>query len=201
METIGNNILTAANSSIPNKVFLMRPRDLPWYHNQIKHDIRKRNRLHKIAKQTNTPASWVGFRESRNKVTTEIRNSKINNFKKITNNLQHGNLTNTNWWKLTKQFLKEGNESDIPILIKNDEQFSSPVEKAEILNQHFSDQSKLDESQATLPLFENPPYFIDQILITQEDVNDVLINLDTNKACGLDLIHPKTVKEGGIYTY
>ena len=105
-------------------------------------------------------------------------------------------MTNKNWWKLTKQFLKEGNESDIPILIKNDEQFSSPVEKAEILNQHFSGQSKLDESQPTLPPFKNPPYSIDQILITEEDVNDVLINLDTNKSCGHDLMHPKLLREG-----
>ena len=96
METFGNNILTAANSSTLNKGVLMCPRDLPWFHNQIKHDIRKRNRLHKIAKQTNTPASWARFRESRNKVTTEIRNSKMNYFKKIANNLQHGNLTNKN---------------------------------------------------------------------------------------------------------
>ena len=93
METIGNNILTPANSSIPNKSVLIRPRDLPWFHNQIRQDFRKRNRLHKIAKQTYTPEAWAKFRESRNKVTTEIRYSKMNYFKKIANNLQHGNLT------------------------------------------------------------------------------------------------------------
>ena len=133
VETIVNNMLTSANSSVPNKSVLICPRDLPWFHNQIRQDIRKRNQLHKIAKQTYTPEAWARLRESRNKITTNIRNSKINYFKKIANNLQHRNLTNKNWWKLTKQFLKVGNESDIPILIKNDEQFSSPVE-----NQKYS---------------------------------------------------------------
>ena len=50
----------------------IRPRDLPWIHNQIRQYIRKRNRLHEVAEQTNKPDAWARFRESRNKVTAEI---------------------------------------------------------------------------------------------------------------------------------
>ena len=46
------------NQSIPNKVVTIRPRDLPWIHNEIRTEISKRNRMHQLAKNTNTPENW-----------------------------------------------------------------------------------------------------------------------------------------------
>ena len=50
---VTENILEAAEISIPNKVILVRTKDQPWLHNDIRKAMRKRTRLHKIAKLIN----------------------------------------------------------------------------------------------------------------------------------------------------
>ena len=72
-----NNMVKAAEQSIPNKIVTIRPRDLPWFHNEIRNEIRKRTKAHKLAKVTNTPENWKKFREARNHVTLLIRKSNL----------------------------------------------------------------------------------------------------------------------------
>ena len=55
IQCIAENIIQSAEQSIPNKIVTIRPRDLPWFHNGIRRSIRKRNRLHGIAKRLNNP--------------------------------------------------------------------------------------------------------------------------------------------------
>ena len=55
--------------------------------------------------------------------------------------------------------------------------------------------SSLDDSHADLPPFvELTDNFLDTIKITEEEVNDVLENLDPNKASVPDMISNKMVK-------
>ncbi|KAK3096455.1 hypothetical protein FSP39_000336 [Pinctada imbricata] len=165
-------------------------------HNEIRKNIRKRNRQHKIAKISKTPEDWTRFKELRNKVIADIKTAKINHFKKIASNLQNGNISPKNWWKLTKQFFKEQNTSEIPIIIDNNEHYSSPSEKADKLNKYFNDQSNVDDSQASLPSFEEPNSSIEEIMITESDVDDTLSILNPTKASGSDVINPRLLKEG-----
>ena len=194
---VTNNIFEAAEVSVPNRVVTIRPKDPPWMHNDIRKSIRQRNRTHKLAKSTNDPTHWARFREARNRVTTLIRNSKINYFKKLATSLQQGNLSSKDWWKITKQFLKQNKDSDIPPLIKNGNHFNSPEDKASLFNSYFCDQSTIDDSQATLPPCDIPNNILNEIHITADDVSDVLRLIDTTKACGPDFISPKLLREGG----
>ena len=196
LSSIINNINLSAEQSIPNKNVKIRPRDLPWFHNDIRKNIRVRNRLHTKAKRENTPEAWRRFREARNNVISLIRNAKLNYFKKLATNLHQGNLTSKQWWKVAKQFLKNSTDSEIPLLIENDTHFSTPAEKASLLNSYFCDQSNIDDSHASLPPFEPPDTSLDNITITVTDVEDVLKLLQVNKACGPDLISPRLLKEG-----
>ena len=195
---VTNKIFEAAEVSVPNRVVTIRPKDLPWMYtcNDIRKSIRQRNRTHKLAKSTNDPTHWARFREARNRVTTLSRNSKINYFKrKLATSLQQGNLSSKDWWKITKQFLKQNKDSDIPPLIKN--HFNSPEDKASLFNSYFCDQSTIDDSQATLSSCDIPNNILNEIHITAEDVSDVLRLIDTTKACDPECISPKQLKEGG----
>ena len=58
VQKLTNNIVNAAEQSIPNKIVTVRPRDLPWFHNEIRKEIRKRNKAHKTEKITSTPENW-----------------------------------------------------------------------------------------------------------------------------------------------
>ena len=68
-------------------------------------------------------------------------------------------------------------------------------DKTDSLNFFFASVSSLDDSQADLPPFvELTDNTLDTIEITEEEVNDVLENLDPNKASGPDMISNKMVK-------
>ena len=191
-----NNILISADQAIPNKNVTIRPRDPPWMHNEIRKEIRLRKRLHRRAKSKNDDISWEAFKVQRNKVNNLVRSSKITHFKKLATSLQQGNLNPKQWWTVTKQFLKQNKESDISLLIQNNKHFTSPHEKSNVLNEYFCMQSTVDDSHATLPPIEIPEHSLDNIVISSQDVEDVLRLLDTSKASGPDLISPKLLKEG-----
>ena len=139
---------------------------------------------------------WAKYREQRNTANNLVRNAKINYFKKLATSLQQGNLKPKQWWKITKQFLKQNKDSDIPVIIHNGSQYHSPTEKANILNNYFCKQSSVDDSHASLPPFTPPDETLSTIRLTNQDVEDVLNLLDVSKANGPDLLSPRLLKEG-----
>ena len=102
------------------------------------------------------------------------------------------------WYKLTHQFLiPNSDKQNIPFLEINHQIVETDPEKAEVLNTFFTEQTKLDESNADLPLFQAPNYeTLDCIIITDSDVREAIDQLNPNKAPGPDLISPKLLKEG-----
>ena len=175
----------------------IQPQDQPWIHKEIRKAIHHRKRLHKTAQRTNNPADWANFRQARNHVISFIHNSKFNHFNKLAENLQRGNISSKNWWKIAKRFISSNKKEDIPLLIKDNVHYSSPDEKANVINQYFTDQCTVDDSNATLPPHEPPNSLLENILLSEQDVFDVLCLLDTSKANGPDLIkNPKLLKEG-----
>ncbi len=86
-DIITNSIIDAASATIPNKVVTIRPNDIPWFNNNIRKLIRKRNRYHTKAKNTNPESNWANFRKIRNEVTKLIRKSKTDYDKQIIDKL------------------------------------------------------------------------------------------------------------------
>ena len=69
-------------------------------------------------------------------------------------------------------------------------------DKAYILDNFFTEQTLLDESQATLPqTVKNTTYKLDSIIFTPEEVKDTLKSLPIGKAAGPDLINNQLLKE------
>ena len=64
-----NKILHIAKECIPSRVVTTRPSDPPWITTTIKRYFRKRKRIFRKAKQTDSPHFWSKFRKIRNKVT------------------------------------------------------------------------------------------------------------------------------------
>ena len=59
-----------------------------------------------------------------------------------------------------------------------------------------TEQSTVDDSNATLPPHEPPNSILENKILSEQDILDVLGLLDINKANGPDLINPKLLKEG-----
>ena len=196
VELVTENMTRAAENSIPHKTVPIRPKDQPWMNNEIRKLMRIRNRQHKIAKRTNNLNHWAMFWELRNQVITSIREAKVHHFKKLATNLQNRNLSPEDWWKITKQFLKQNKDNEIPPLNNNGIFLSDPQDKATFLNSYFCEQSLVDDSHATLPPHAQPIDNLNNISITEEDVSDILKTWDTSKTSGLDFVSPRLLKVG-----
>ena len=195
---ISSVIMETALSSIPHKNVKIRPNDSPWMHNEIRHLIRQRKRLHRKAKNVNSNEAWAKFRKIRNKVVGKIRSAKSDYENRISLALQTNTTNIKTWWKLSKQVLKldKGNEP-IPDLLNNNMTIENDQEKAEIFNEYFINQSKLNDANRSPPELTEPTYErLYRINITSTDVRDILKSLNSSKASGPNLISPRLLKEG-----
>ena len=99
---------------------------------------------------------------------------------------------------MTSELLtQKTDQTPIPFLEVDNKILENDIDKAEALNTYFCKQSRIHDSAATLPDLVLPDYaFLDEIYITDEDVREAIIRLNSNKAPGPDLISPRLFKEG-----
>ena len=152
--------------------------------------------------RTSLQSDWIKYKNLRNKVNNLKRHAK----EIFYNNLEFSLLSNfshnkKDFWKIVKHFTtKKDPVSLIPPL-------STPTasgahlwhvtdgEKADCLNSYFASVSSLDDSHSVLPPFtELTDKVLDSIDITEDEINDIIVNLDPNKASGPDLTSNKMIK-------
>ena len=137
------------------------------------------------------------YKTFRNGIVSEIRKSKNDYFEKLDRILSAGKAISKLFRKTTKQVLNlNKTSSDIPTLIMNNEYAEDNAHKAKLLNDFFISQTEVDDTNKTLPNIERTEHSLDFILITAQDVKDVLLNLNVYKACGPNLLSPRLLKEG-----
>lgn len=196
-DKIADNILTAAAATIPNKNVTIRPGDIPWMNNTLRQLIKQRQKLHKIAKRSNTEYAWSKFRKARNEATECLRKSKQEYNNKLIDKINSSNLSSKEWFKIAKQLTSKKSSSSIPPLIDNDQYIDDNDGKANVLNNYFCSQSTLDDSNQ--PPFDPIPTSncsLTNISLSVQDVKDAVCSMDPNKASGPDLISPRLIREG-----
>ena len=185
-----------ATKHIPNKDIKIRKSDPAWLTNNIKRLMRKRKRLYDKYKRSKVNTDFENYKNVRNKVTYEIRKSKKYQIEKLTEKLESNNLNQKDWWRTLKTFIKPEQSLTVPPLRKDDIIHTNDKDKANILNQFFTEQSTLDDSNASLPSINHAlPYKLDSISITSLEVEDILKTLKTGKAAGPDSIDNRLLKE------
>ena len=100
------------------------------------------------------------YAKTGNLVTKEIRKSKKVVIDKLTEKLENPNTGPKGWWKTLKQFIKPDQTNFIPPLNKDGLIYSDEIDKANILNNYFTEQTLLDDSQASLPQTMTTPLLI-----------------------------------------
>ena len=147
-EKFNNTLLAAANDCIPKVTFTRRPSDKPWMNNEIRSQMRQRNRLYYKAKNSQSEDHFRKFKDNRNQVTTLIHEAKNNYFQKLQTSLADPNTKPKQWYKIANEITKLKNKSNPPPpLVSNGNINIHPLDKAERLNKHFANISKI----------ENPP--------------------------------------------
>ena len=181
---------------IPFKTVTIRPHDKPWMNSQVRLAIRKRNRFLSLHNKNPTQFSWERYRFQRNQTNYLIRMAKKRYFNKLNFDLCDSSLGNKKWWALAKQVYDNKTSLMSSALIENDISISDPLEKARIFNSFFVSQSKLDGADSTPPSVESfqTSMYISDIVVSRQDVYNLLKNVDTTKACGHDGVGNKIIQ-------
>ena len=196
-KNITNTILLAAEDTIPSKIVTIRPNDVPWMNNEIRNLIKARNKIHKHAKKSDTPAAWAKFRAARNKVTKQIHLAKHTYQNKLIQTVNSSNVSAKTWFKIAKQLTNKQSSQSIPTLFDTNFEATTDVSKANLLNIYFSQQSNIDDHGHDLPqAVKQTDATLDSIVLNPTDVRDAISSIDPTKACGPDLISPKLLREG-----
>lgn len=196
-ETFTNKLMTLAKTCMPSKTITIRENDAPWMTEEIRKLIERKLRVHLIAKILDSNWCWELFRKIRNNLTDLIRKRKENYCQEMEDKINSGNgFGNKDWWKLVNRFSqrKGTSQSNIPPIQHGLETIYSNSKKAEIFNEYFISQSKLNDHNNTLPDINENESIIPQLVITTSMVRTIIESLDLSKAVGPDGVHNKILK-------
>ena len=188
-------LLNGARMFIPNRTITVRPKDKPWYTNELRTIKRKVLRLFHIAKRSNNPTKWEAYRTLNGEYHELIVEAKLRHERQEMKKLQLIPQNPKFWWRKVKHILGYGQCGTIPPIKLNGIILEDSLSKSEKFNAAFLAHNKIDVSNATLP--DNHPNSnveISDLDITVQDVREVLKTLDTNKSLGPDGVSPTLLK-------
>ena len=194
---ITNHKTDIAKECIPNRVTCIRPCEPSWINSHIKYLIRRRKRVYRKAKRTDLHWHWHKFRQLRNKVTKLIRDSKTMCNERIANKLKSETLSSEDWWTTLKSVISPNSKCSVPPLQTNGMTVSDELEKANVLNDFFRDQTLVDDTNVDLPVIDQyvvHSYF-SSLQLTPSEVETVLKSLPIGKAAGPDGINNRILRE------
>ena len=193
---ITDKILELAKKNIPNKTVKIRQSDPTWLTSEIKKMIRKRKRLYNKFKRSKSHSDFEKYKQIRNKTIAEIRKSKQLETDKLAAKLRNNDIGPRDWWKTLKHFIKPEKSTSLPPLYNDDTVFTEEIDKATLLNDFFVEQTKLDESNSSLPpdvpISENN---LNSISTSPLEVESILKSLQLGKATGPDAINNRILRE------
>lgn len=181
----------------------IRPRDKPWMTGKIRRSIRKRDRLLRKFRSTNSLADWNKYKKQRNLTVSIIRKEKVLYFAKVNSMLCDPKLNAKKWWGVVKSLYGVKACSQIPPLKEGDIFISDSLQKAELFNNYFVAQSTLGSHNSTPYI---PGRFSGQSLTHVSanpiEVLNLLKGVDSTKACGHDGIGNRIINlcSYGIYS-
>ena len=195
------SFLNVARMYIPNKMVLIRPKDSPWYTNELRKFKRKVNRLFKKAKRTLNPNHWNDYKQASREYKSKLDIAEENYNKSLYGSLVTSR-NNKMWWKTVNNILGRGGDDSYPPITDPTSNTSAThnSDKVELFKNYFLSHSNIDTSNARLPneINQMPELNLDNISATEDEVLDLLKCIDPAKATGHDGISPKLIKEAGI---
>ena len=107
----------------------------------------------------------------RNHVTNKFWKSTTAEVENLSDKLKGSNISPSSWWKTLKYFIKPDQASTIPPLYREGVIYCNDVERSNILNTYFIEQTIIAEDNATLsqtiPL---PNHKLDSISVTPDKI-------------------------------
>ena len=189
----------AASATIPKILIRRKCNDKSWITNTLKRNIRKRDRLLRLAKQTQNDFNWARWRHQRNLVTAINRQLKSEHIKRQVEKLTEQRQTPYKYHKTLRAVIGRSSDKDIPpLLTQSEDVVTNDMDKATLFNDYFASQSTLDISDDyalpdTKKTSENIPK-LQYFTISEEETLQMLNSLDANKSTGPDGLPTRFLK-------
>ena len=132
--------------------------------------------------------SKVKFKQVSNHCKRVLEAAKLTYANKTKESITSQKLGSRDFWRIANSVLSKG-KSAIPPLFNDLKVLSSASDKAKLFAKNFFENSNLDNSGISLPVFSSRTNLkMHNISLTSKMVNKVIMNLDLSKASGPDFI-------------
>ncbi|MCY3929513.1 MAG: reverse transcriptase family protein [Acidobacteria bacterium] len=155
-----------------------------WFNSDIRHHIKCLRTLKRKLNKRPTNNNKVKYENSSNLLQAKISSAKANYESNLISAFANNN--NSKIYKYIRSLTKS--HSIPPTLHYNSISADSDLDKANIFNDYFY--SVFTQAPTNYPTPSNISSVLSNISISEEDVYNALINLDTSKAMGPDSIPP-----------
>lgn len=174
----------------------------PWYSPLLHKVARIRDRLFRKSRgcPLNSP-EVARYRRVRNWYVCELRRAERSFYQSLSASFCRTSKSSSShsWWCKLKAAVKWSSKEHIPPLSLDGALCLSAREKAEAINKVFSEQCSYNASPSSVPISPQSALSTTASFtfspIPKEDVLNALRNLNPWKACGLDLIPNRLLKE------
>ena len=188
----------AASAAIPRRHLKQKRKSKSWISTDLKRNIRKRDRLFKRAKETQSSFDWARWRHQRNVVSNMNKQLKSEYIKTQVEKLLTQKHDPYKYHKTLRIITHRTRDDIIPPLLGPDgDVVTNDQDKATIFVNHFSAQSTIN-----LPDNHAPPSNVtneqvptlEHISTNEQEVLRILNTLDINKSTGPDGLPAKFLK-------
>ena len=189
----------AAISSIPTTIRKHKSNQKPWVTTELRKNIRRRDRLFKLAKHKPTEYNWNRWRFQRNLVTSINRRLKHEHMHRLVQKLITHKRDPYKYHQTLRNITGRQRDDTIPPLARPDGDIvTDDFDKATLLNDYFASQSTVHVPNTHVPPQNNistaPVPALDNIETTENEVLQMLNSLDANKSTGPDNLPIKLLK-------
>ena len=188
-ESFKQGITDSISKNVPSKLSSTRT-SLPWINNKFRKMLRRKQRLYRQAKKTNT---WSNYRSCQREIKRELRKAECNF---INNTIEEGLKSNN--MKPFWRYIKSRNQDNIGVspLKEKGALASDSLQKANILLRQFQSVFTQDRVDEPLPTVKDIhiKYPLEKIAIETDGVTKLLKNLDISKSSGPDTIPNRILK-------
>ena len=197
VETFNNVILNIMSNFIPNEDITINDKDSPWITSYIKNKITYKNFLfEKFLKNGRNIFDWHRVEIARNDTINAINESKRLYYERMNSKLCNSNTTPKVYWSILKSLYCGKKVPVIPPIMHENNFVTKFKDKADLFNKYFANQCSLLQNGSTLPehdLFV-PHNFLNDIILSDDDILQSIHRLDSNKSHGFDGISIRMLK-------
>ena len=179
---------------IPHRKYQVKPHSSPWFSAACAAAIVHRNHFFHLYQQNKSSESKVKFRQASNRCKSVLESAKLAYATKTKDSITSQKLGSLDFWRIANSVLNKA-KSATPPLFNGPEVLSSASDKAKLFAKNFSNNSNLDGSGISLPVFLSRTNLkLHKFSIIPKLVKKVITNLDSSKASGPDCISVVVLK-------